>query len=71
MPRKTNPDKPRRDPNDRPLKSEKKVSIPLDFEQALKGLLQAGPHPQADEPEPAEDKEKAPPKGRRKSAPAN
>lgn len=60
--------KPRRNPNDRPLRSEKKVSLaPLSFEGALKGLLQAGPHPQDDETEPTEDKEKTPPKGRRSS----
>lgn len=62
-------DKPRRDPNDRPLKPEdKRVRLaPLDFEKALKGLLQAGPHPQDDDSEQAEDKEKAPPKGRQGS----
>jgi hypothetical protein len=58
-------DKPRRDPNERPLKPDKRVRIRLDFEEALGGLLAAGLHPQDDETEPAEDKEKAPPKGRR------
>lgn len=58
----------RRDPNDRPLKSDKRISLaPLDFERALGGILAAGPHPKDDEPEPAEGKEKAPPKRRRKS----
>ena len=58
-------DKPRRDPSDRPLKNDKRVSLaPLDFEQALGGILQAGPHPKDDEPEPAEGKEKAPPRRR-------
>lgn len=43
-------DKPRRDPNDRPLKSDKRVSLaPLSFEQALGGLLAAGPHPAKDD----------------------
>jgi hypothetical protein len=68
--RKTKPDEPRRDPNDRPLKPDKRVSLaPLDFEQALKGLLQAGPHvePEDGAPESAEDKEKAPRKGRRQA----
>lgn len=61
--------KPRRDPNDRPLKSDKRISLaPLDFEQALKGLLQAGPHPKDDETEMVEDKEKAPSKRRRNGA---
>lgn len=56
----------RRDPRDRPLKSDKRVSLaPLDFEQALGGLLRAGPHPKDDEPEQVEDTEKAPPKRRR------
>lgn len=59
--------KPRRDPKDRPLKNDRRVRIPLDFEQALGGLLRAGPHPKDDEPEQAEGKEKAPRKGRRKS----
>jgi hypothetical protein len=60
-------DKPRRDPKDRPLKSDKRVSLaPLDFERALGGLLAAGPHPKDDKPEPTEGKEKAPPKRRRK-----
>lgn len=69
MARKKNPDEPRRNPNDRPLKSDKRVSLaPLDFEQALKGLMAAGPHPPGDEPESVEDKEKAPPKGRRKKS---
>lgn len=58
----------RRDPRDRPLKSDKRVSLaPLDFEQALGGILRAGPHPaKDDEPEQAEGIEKAPPKRRRK-----
>jgi hypothetical protein len=65
MARKTNPDKPRRDPNDRPLKSDKRVSLaPLSFEEALGGILQAGPHPKDDETEQVEDTEKAPRKGR-------
>lgn len=46
---------PCRDPKDRPLRSDKRVSLaPLDFEQALGGLLRAGPHPKDDEPQPAE-----------------
>lgn len=51
-----------RNPNDRPLKPEdKRVSLaPLDFEQALKGLLQAGPHPQEDESELPKSKETTP-----------
>lgn len=59
-------DKPRRKPNDRPLKPDnKRVSLaPLDFEEALKGLLQAGPHPQDDKT--AQDTEALPPRGRRK-----
>jgi hypothetical protein len=59
--------KPRRDPKDRPLKSDKRVRIPLDFEQALGGILRAGPHPKEDEPELTESKEKAPRKGRLKA----
>lgn len=60
--------KPRRDPNDRPLKSNKRVSLaPLDFEQALGGILAAGPHPKDDEPELPEDKERTPRKGRRQN----
>lgn len=61
-------ERPRRDPKDRPLKNDKRVSLaPLDFEQALGGILRAGPHPKDDESEEAEDVEKAPPKGRRKT----
>lgn len=56
---------PPRDPKDRPLKTDKRVSLaPLDFEQALGGILRAGPHPKGDEPE--QDAEAAPPKRRRK-----
>src|SRR5436190_1174712 len=41
--------------------NDKRISlVPLDFEQAMKGLLAAGPHPKDDEPEPAEGPEKAP-----------
>lgn len=57
-------DKPRRDPNDRPLKSDKRVAIPLDFEQALGGLLRAGPHPAKDDELEPDDKA-TPPKRQR------
>jgi len=60
-------DKPRRD-GSRPgtRREDEPVIIPLSFEQALGGLLAAGPHP-ADETELAEDIEAAPPKRQRKS----
>src|SRR4051794_20400007 len=49
-----------------PHPSDKFISLaPLDFEQAMKGLLQAGPHPKDDEPAPSDGNEKAPPKRRR------
>ena len=60
--------KPRRDSRDRPRRNDKRVSLaPLDFEQALGGILRAGPHPKDDGPQSAEGKENAPPKRRRKS----
>lgn len=60
--------KPRRDPNDRPLKSDKRVSLaPLDFERALGGILRAGPHPK-DEMETEVEKAPTPKQPRRESA---
>lgn len=45
---------------------DKRISLaPLDFEEALEGLLQAGPHPKDDEPEPEQGKKTASPNGRR------
>lgn len=59
-------DKPRRDPKHRPLRPDKKLSLwPLSVEQAAGAIMDAGPYPQDDGPEQTEDKEKAPPKGRR------
>ena len=47
-------------------RDDKRISLaPLDFEQALGGILAAGPHVEDDEA--AEGKEKAPPKRRRKT----
>ena len=46
---------------------DKRISLaPLDFEDAMRAILQTGPHPKDDEPAPAEGKEKAPRKGHRK-----
>lgn len=58
-------DKPRRDPKDRPLRPDTRLSLaPLSVEEAVKAILQVPPMPKGDEP--AEGKEKAPPKGCRK-----
>jgi hypothetical protein len=57
---------PRRDPKDRPLRDDKRISLyPLTTEEALRGLMAAGPHPKDDKPELTEGKEKAPRQSRR------
>jgi len=49
---------------DRKPRDDKRISLyPLTTEEALRGLMAAGPHPKNDTP--AEGKEKAPRKGRR------
>jgi hypothetical protein len=50
----------------KPPRDDKRISLhPLTTEEALRGLMAAGPHPKDDKP--AEGEEKAPRKGRRKS----
>jgi len=44
-------DKLRRNPKDRLIHNDRRIRLaPLDFEQALAGLLKAGPHPLEKEP---------------------
>ena len=46
--------------------TDKRISLsPLDFEDAMRAILQTGPHPKGDEPAPKRGNEMAPPKGRR------
>jgi len=53
---------------DEKYSADKRISLaPLDFEEALGGILAAGPHPKDDESGPAEGKEETPRKGRLRS----